>query len=480
MEERKTINDIYFKVKTIGSGGQGKAYLVEDKDNNQYVAKIIEPKDKRYDEVYLLEEKEINKKIQLFNKINSIGSPYLTHFYEGGVAEFKKNGKLLKKRNYFIFDYCSYYDLLIILIHEDLNEGICKLIFKKIVLGVQALHNAGIYHRDLKLDNIVIDNKYNPKICDYDHCTEQQGILKDTDKHHGTKAYMPYEILEGKEYSPEKADIYSLGCLLFILVVHNDIFSIKEEEEDKYKNEKTKLKKLIKENRKDEFFKKLEIFLGDINKLKKEFRDLCFAMISSEDKRPTLDEIINSKWLCELNNVKIENKIQNEMEIQFNRIKNFIDEKLNNNPCYLENFGVITSSKGGLKKKYKFFKPNLKINYKDIDLEGEFYIKIFGNKFEYCDFMDYFVKEIEEKEKVEVSDYNDGYKCNIIFKGNENEEDLIIKLKLYKTEDEEYNGEYYDGYLLRFLRTSGELSEYYEKVKKISSMGKEILKNHLY
>ena len=106
MEERKTINDKYFKVKTIGSGGQGKAYLVEEKDNNQYVAKIIEPRDKRYDEVYLLEEGEINKKIQLFKKINSIGSPYLTHFYEGGVAEFKKNGKLLKKRNYFIFDYC--------------------------------------------------------------------------------------------------------------------------------------------------------------------------------------------------------------------------------------------------------------------------------------------------------------------------------------------------------------------------------------
>ena len=39
------INEKYIKIKTLGSGGQGKAYLVEDiKDNNKYVAKIIQPK----------------------------------------------------------------------------------------------------------------------------------------------------------------------------------------------------------------------------------------------------------------------------------------------------------------------------------------------------------------------------------------------------------------------------------------------------
>ena len=471
------INEKYIKIKTLGSGGQGKAYLVEDiKDNNKYVAKIIQPKLNKDKTIDLGNEETINKKIELFKKINSISSPYLTFFYEGGKAEFVKDGQILKKRNYFIFDYCPFYDLLLIRLCKSFNEKICKLIFKKIALGVQALHNAGIYHRDLKLDNIVIDDNYNPKICDYDLCTEQKGKLLDN---YGTYSYMPPQKIEGKEYSAEKHDIFSLGCILFYLMTAGEWFKTAKEDDPLYK--------YVIENKQNEFFDILEAKYNIIKLSKKDFKDLLFNMISyKEEKRPNINEILNSQWLSELENMNEEMKQQldNDVKEIIIEAKDYINYKLNSDPLYCQKFAIeSTSYKGGKKKNdYKYFKPHLEIKYKDFDiedLEGEIYIKMIGN-FEYWDFMEYFVKEIEEKEKGEVSDYNDGYKCNITFKENENEEDLIIKLKLYKTEDEEYNGEYYDGYLLRFLRISGELYDYYKKVKKISSMGKEILKNHLY
>ena len=96
---------------------------------------------------------------------------------------------------------------LIVKFGGPLSEKICKYIFHKIILGVKALHEAKIYHRDLKLDNIIIDDNINPKICDLDMYIYQQGKLKDQ---LDTKYYMPPNKLEGKEYLGDKADIYSL------------------------------------------------------------------------------------------------------------------------------------------------------------------------------------------------------------------------------------------------------------------------------
>ena len=70
-------------------------------------------------------------------------------------------------------------------------------IFYKILLALDHIHSQGVIHRDLKLENIMIDEDENPKIIDF-------GLSKDTNLDEkvetnivGSKIYMAPEILQG-------------------------------------------------------------------------------------------------------------------------------------------------------------------------------------------------------------------------------------------------------------------------------------------
>ena len=453
------INERYIKKKRLGSGGEGKVYLVEDKDLKEYVAKILYPLEDQPEE----NKQRMSEKIELFKKINSISSPYIMQFYEGGEGKLKINGEEPIKINYFIFDYIQNLDLyLIVKFGGPLSEKICKYIFHKIILGVKALHEAKIYHRDLKLDNIIIDDNINPKICDLDMCIYQQGKLKDQ---LGTKYYMPPNKLEGKEYLGDKADIYSLGCILLILVIGGDWFSNKE---CQY------LHQYVKKNQKNKYFEELGKLSDIICSLKDDFKDLHFGMIAHNEKeRWTLKDVLDSEWLKEINNMsdKKKKEIKEELEEKIKVVKGKIQNIIENNPEYLKRDGYLSSNKGiEIQKDFEFFKPHFEIKEKNIDLEDEIYIKIIG-KFDFCYFMNYYVKEIKNRLICKVSIYSKFYKCKLLFDQTEkdqNKDGLIIKLSLYQTGEEEY--------LLRYLRISGGLPLYYEKIKTLLSIGEEKFK----
>ena len=50
---------------------------------------------------------------------------------------------------------------------KKLNEATAKLIFKQLIEGLGYIHSKGILHRDIKLDNILLDGKGNVKIADF-------------------------------------------------------------------------------------------------------------------------------------------------------------------------------------------------------------------------------------------------------------------------------------------------------------------------
>ena len=292
-------------------------------------------------------------------------------------------------------------------------------------------------------------------------CKESFGKLRDTC---GTQNYKPPQKNEGKEYLGGKSDIFSLGCLLYFLMVRQESFKIADKEDSLYN--------LVYKNQKESFFKLLHI-----ESFNSDFKDLYYSMIAYNEKdRPTLDEILESKWLDEINNMKKEmmDQLEQETKKEILEKREVID---NVNPSYLIKLGYRSSTINKEfemnKKDYEkeYFKKNNEVKHTDIDLEGEIYIKINGD-FNYWDYMNCYVNKIKNEEKCEISDYGDSYKCNIVYKEKDGEnEDLIIKLKLYKIGVEEE-----EEYLLRFLRISGSLSDYYEKVNIIHTMGKNLLK----
>lgn len=79
------------------------------------------------------------------------------------------------------------------------------------------IHGKGICHRDLKFENILIDERNHIKIIDF-------GFGIKSDKHKwlsmycGTPSYMAPELVAWKEYSGYEVDIWALGVILYCLL----------------------------------------------------------------------------------------------------------------------------------------------------------------------------------------------------------------------------------------------------------------------
>ena len=104
-----------------------------------------------------------------------------------------------------------------------LSDELCLKFTEQLLKGVQALHRAGICHRDIKPDNLLIDSDFNLKIADfgYAHLFDPDMIPMYSESC-GTRQYVAPEVLVsgGKfKYDGKKADIWSIGVVCFIFAL---------------------------------------------------------------------------------------------------------------------------------------------------------------------------------------------------------------------------------------------------------------------
>lgn len=88
-------------------------------------------------------------------------------------------------------------------------------VFRQVVSGLLYLHQNKILHRDIKLDNILLDSKAGAKICDFgiSRFVNSDELLFE---YLGTPAYLAPEIIREKGYSGFGVDVWSLGIMSFI------------------------------------------------------------------------------------------------------------------------------------------------------------------------------------------------------------------------------------------------------------------------
>uniref|UniRef100_A0A6N2K8N2 non-specific serine/threonine protein kinase n=1 Tax=Salix viminalis TaxID=40686 RepID=A0A6N2K8N2_SALVM len=100
------------------------------------------------------------------------------------------------------------------------SEDEARYFFQQLISGVNFCHNMQICHRDLKLENTLLDGSPAPrlKICDFGY--SKSSLLHSRPKSTvGTPAYIAPEVLSRREYDGKMADVWSCGVTLYVMLV---------------------------------------------------------------------------------------------------------------------------------------------------------------------------------------------------------------------------------------------------------------------
>ncbi|KAG2552347.1 hypothetical protein PVAP13_9KG423500 [Panicum virgatum] len=126
-----------------------------------------------------------------------------------------------KARIFIVLEYVTGGELFeIIATNGRLKEDEARKYFQQLINAVDYCHSRGVYHRDLKLENLLLDAAGNLKVSDFglSALTEQlkaDGLLHTTC---GTPNYVAPEVIEDGGYDGATADIWSCGVILFVLL----------------------------------------------------------------------------------------------------------------------------------------------------------------------------------------------------------------------------------------------------------------------
>ncbi|KAI3987174.1 hypothetical protein MKX01_031658 [Papaver californicum] len=191
--------------RVLGQGTFAKVYYARNLRSGQSVAIKVIDKDKVM-KVGLIEQ--IKREISIMRLVRH---PNVVQLYEVMATRTKI---------YFAVEYCKGGELFNKVAKGKLKEDVARRYFQQLVGAVDFCHNRGVYHRDLKPENLLLDDNGNLKVSDFGLSAlaaskRQDGLLHTTC---GTPAYVAPEVISRHGYDGVKADIWSCGVILFVLL----------------------------------------------------------------------------------------------------------------------------------------------------------------------------------------------------------------------------------------------------------------------
>ena len=255
----------YLKGTFLGRGGFAKCYIFQNLNTNKITAAKIIAKSslgKSREKKKLINEIKIHKALHHNNIVN------FEHYFEDNDNVFlllelcsnKSLNELLKRR-------------------KVLTELEVQVYVLQIIKALKYLHNHRIIHRDLKLSNLFLSENMELKVGDFGLATKLdfEGEKKRTVC--GTPNYIAPEILDGKFGYSFEVDIWSLGVIIYTLIIGKPPF-----ETDNVKETYKKIK--------------LNKYSFPINAVISDYAKnlITDILVTEPSKRPTLDDILESDF----------------------------------------------------------------------------------------------------------------------------------------------------------------------------------------
>jgi len=187
----------------LGRGAFGKVNLGMHKLTRKLIAI------KSINKEYLSEEKQRSKIMHEVSILLQLRHPSVVKLYE----TFETGRHIM-----LVMELCAGGDMLnFVRKRKKLDELTSKILFKQVIEGIGYIHSQKILHRDIKLDNILLDGKGNVKIADFgvSKSVQPNEIMNEQS---GTPAYIAPEIIRDKGYKGFKADLWSAGVVLFAML----------------------------------------------------------------------------------------------------------------------------------------------------------------------------------------------------------------------------------------------------------------------
>jgi len=204
----KTSGEDYIIEKCIGEGGFGDVHLAVDKRSGNHVA---------LKRVLKRNENQTQLRNQFFQEIHA---GKLIGKHEGIVQML---GYFESPKHFWLVEEYFNGEELIVLIErknfKPFKEGLAMKLFIQMISAVLHAHRQNVAHLDLKLDNILINSKKQIKVIDWGLSTSQDP--SNCMKFCGSPEYCAPEIwfrTSDSPYNAFKADVFSLGVILYALI----------------------------------------------------------------------------------------------------------------------------------------------------------------------------------------------------------------------------------------------------------------------
>ncbi|CAA3030435.1 CBL-interacting serine threonine- kinase 1-like [Olea europaea subsp. europaea] len=192
--------------RTLGEGNFGKVKYAKNLDSGQSFAIKILEKNRILD---LNITDQIKREI---GTLKLLKHPNVVRLYEVLAS---------KTKIFMVLEYVNGGELFDRIASKGkLSESEGRKLFHQLIDGVSYCHNNGVFHRDLKLENVLIDAKRNVKITDFGLSALPQHLREDGLLHTtcGSPNYVAPEILSNRGYNGATSDTWSCGVILYVIL----------------------------------------------------------------------------------------------------------------------------------------------------------------------------------------------------------------------------------------------------------------------